>query len=104
MRKSVMSSSGYSKTSLAKKLGIKAGFAIDLINAPAYYFDLFTDLPADLLINPKAKHNKYFIHFFCKRRTGIEDNAAKIKKGFGPKRHDMGFLAQKILRYINGSR
>ena len=42
---------GYSGTPLAKKLGIKAGFNMVLINAPEHYFSLFTDLPADLTIN-----------------------------------------------------
>jgi hypothetical protein len=39
-------SSGYSGTPLAKKLGIKPCFQMMLVNAPDYYFDLFTDLPA----------------------------------------------------------
>ena len=40
---------GYSGTPLAKKLGIKAGFHIKLVNAPENYFDLFTDLPGNLI-------------------------------------------------------
>jgi hypothetical protein len=40
--------SGYSGTPLAKKPGIKPGFKIRLINEPAYYFDLFTDMPGDM--------------------------------------------------------
>jgi hypothetical protein len=36
---------GYSGTPLAKKIGIKKGFRIRLINAPEYYFELFTDMP-----------------------------------------------------------
>ena len=61
-----MPSSAYSKTPLAKKLGIKSGFKVKLINAPVHYFDLFEDLPKDLLINTKTKHGKNFIHFFVK--------------------------------------
>ena len=53
---------GYSATPLAKKLGIKAGFNISLINAPEYYFELFTDFPVDLVFNEPSK--KDFIHFF----------------------------------------
>lgn len=53
---------GYSGTPLAKKLGIKAGFNISLINAPENYFRLFTDLPGDLLFDEEGK--KDFIHFF----------------------------------------
>ena len=49
----------YSSTSLAKKLGIKNGFKIRLINAPDYYFNLFTDLPNDIniLTGKKTKKN-----------------------------------------------
>ncbi len=38
---------GYSGTPLAKKLGIKAGGKLHLINAPYNYFALFDDLPSD---------------------------------------------------------
>jgi len=59
---------GYSGTPLAKKLGIKPGFNILLINAPEHYFNLFTDLPADLTINNDASPQKDFIHFFTKQK------------------------------------
>ena len=58
--------SGYSGTPLAKKLGIKAGFDIKLVNAPEYYFDLFTDLPGNLGVNDEVSSKKDFIHFFTK--------------------------------------
>ena len=35
----------YSGSPLVKKLGIKSGFQILLLNEPGHYFDLFTDLP-----------------------------------------------------------
>jgi hypothetical protein len=44
-----MQPAGYSGTPLAKKLGIRSGFRVRLINQPAYYFDLFTDLPPDIM-------------------------------------------------------
>ncbi|MDF2431849.1 MAG: hypothetical protein JWP44_1480 [Mucilaginibacter sp.] len=58
---------GYSGTPLAKKLGIKPGFNIKLVNAPDYYFSLFTDLPANLDINSDTTIKKDFIHFFTKQ-------------------------------------
>ena len=48
---------GYSKTPLAKKLGIKPGFKMKLVNAPAYYLDLFTDMPEDIDIIPIERQN-----------------------------------------------
>ncbi|WP_299591465.1 DUF3052 domain-containing protein [Mucilaginibacter sp.] len=59
---------GYSGTPLAKKLGIKPAFNMMLINAPAYYFDLFTDLPADVQINDDVIDKKDLIHFFTKQK------------------------------------
>jgi len=55
---------GYSGTPLAKKLGIKAGFIINLVNAPEHYFELFTDLPAELEFSDDPEIKKDFIHFF----------------------------------------
>jgi hypothetical protein len=58
--------SGYSGTPLAKKLGIKAWFHVKLLNAPPYYFDLFTDLPAGIDLTDAPCVKKDFIHFFTK--------------------------------------
>jgi hypothetical protein len=58
--------SGYSGTPLAKKLGIKAGFNISLINTPANYLDLFTDLPGDLRISNHISSGHDIIHLFGK--------------------------------------
>ncbi|QKJ33111.1 DUF3052 family protein [Mucilaginibacter mali] len=57
---------GYSGTPLAKKLGIKQGFDIALVNAPDYYFQLFTDLPADLQIANEISSGHDLIHLFVK--------------------------------------
>jgi hypothetical protein len=65
---------GYSGTPLAKKLGIKPGFNMMLINAPDYYFNLFTDLPDDVHFNDDASSKKDLIHFFTKQKdeyTGL---------------------------------
>jgi hypothetical protein len=57
---------GYSGTPLSKKLGIKPGFYIKLINAPEYYFTLFADLPADLNFKDDPNTKNDLIHFFTK--------------------------------------
>ena len=73
---------GYSGTPLAKKLGIKEGFFIRLINAPVYYFDLFTDLPEQISIQTDdPKTQKDFIHFFTKdERRNISKRIAYAEK------------------------
>ncbi len=60
---------GYSATPLSKKLGIKDGFHIKLINAPDHYFDLFTDLPTNLFIENEGNNKLDFIHFFTKENA-----------------------------------
>jgi hypothetical protein len=59
---------GYSGTPLAKKLGIKNGLHISLINAPEHYLRLFTDLPADLYFEDREDIKIDLIHFFTKSR------------------------------------
>ena len=54
---------GYSGTPLDKKPGIKPGSNIQLVNAPDYYFNLFTDLPGDLHID-EDDAPKDLVHFF----------------------------------------
>ena len=70
---------GYSATPLAKKLGIKPGFKMRLINAPDYYFDLFTDLPSNVRILKDRKAKKNFIHFFATSITDLEKNIIALK-------------------------
>lgn len=55
---------GYSDTPLAKKLGIKSGFKIRLVNSPVYYMQLFTDMPTEVYFEDDEKSEKDFIHFF----------------------------------------
>jgi hypothetical protein len=58
--------SGYSGTPLAKKLGIKSGFNIRLINAPEHYLSLFTDMPTDVCFVDQPGSKLNLIHFFTK--------------------------------------
>jgi hypothetical protein len=70
---------GYSGTPLAKKLGIKAGFAVKLINAPDYYFDLFTDLPINVTVMTDEAQQKDFIHFFTKDVSEYMQTLPRLK-------------------------
>jgi hypothetical protein len=70
---------GYSSTPLAKKLGIKTGFKIRIINPPDYYFKLFTDLP-DVKEVAGKKIKKDFIHYFTKSAKGLEKEIRQLRK------------------------
>ncbi|MGF7073190.1 DUF3052 domain-containing protein [Mucilaginibacter sp. R-33] len=66
---------GYSGTPLEKKLGIKAGAKLMLINAPAYYLDLFTDMPPDVYFADEGSFENDIIHLFSKR---VDEYRAKL--------------------------
>ena len=71
---------GYSKTPLAKKLGIKSSFSVKLVNAPEYYWELFTDVPEDIRVNDNAIKLYDFIHFFTKDEKDLTKVLPKLKK------------------------
>lgn len=72
---------GYSGTPLAKKLGIKEGFKIALFHQPEYYFNLFTDFPADVIINGNSKAD--LIHYFVKEEKQLAKDILKLKNNIG---------------------
>lgn len=75
-----MPATGYSQTPLAKKLGIKHGFLVKLVNAPEYYFELFTDMPEGIINDAKSKQQKNFIHFFTKSHSELTKLLPALKK------------------------
>ncbi|PVD51178.1 DUF3052 domain-containing protein [Terrimonas sp.] len=70
---------GYSKTPLAKKLGIKEGNTIRIINAPDYYAALFSDFPEKVTITTDKKGKKDCIHFFAKRAKDLQENILRLR-------------------------
>jgi hypothetical protein len=64
-----MNTAGYSGTPLEKKLGIKEGAVIMLINQPEYYKELFISLPEDLIITNDRTIKKDIIHYFVKEKA-----------------------------------
>jgi hypothetical protein len=75
---------GYSGTPLAKKLGIKGDFHIDLINAPEYYLCLFTDLPANLFFENNKDAKLDLIHFFTKSQEEYKSLLPQLKNRIKP--------------------
>ena len=70
---------GYSGTPLAKKLGIKPGFKITLINAPEHYLGLFTDMPPDVVFVSDENALKDLIHLFVKDKAEYMALLPKLK-------------------------
>ena len=75
---------GYSETPLAKKLGIKQGFTASLVNAPEYYFELFKDMPIDVVFNNDPALEKDFIHFFTKEKAEYLNQLPELKNELKP--------------------
>ena len=73
-------STAYSSTKLSKKLGIKEGYRILLHNTPKNYFELFSDLPSELVILEKIGiQDADFIHLFCKSFSELQIVSMKYK-------------------------
>ena len=79
-----MKTSGYSGTPLARKLGIKDGFKIRLVNQPDYYFALFEDLPQTIEFKNDKKSKKDFIHCFTRQLKELEKDIISLKNEIVP--------------------
>jgi hypothetical protein len=76
---------GYSATPLAKKLGIKPGYKILLINPPSEYLNWISPLPENIKILKKpGKDLIDFIHLFAVDKKSFErhfiESKIKIQK------------------------
>jgi len=70
----------YPKTTLAKKLGLKEGLSILLINPPDHYFELFSDFPNQVDILKRAfPESVDFVHLFVKTKEEMEDRIIHVK-------------------------
>lgn len=70
---------GYSNTTLSKKLGIKPGFKIRLINPPEHYFDLLEPLPADTEFFEESVQGADLIHFFTRQASQLATQLPALK-------------------------
>ncbi len=67
-------SNGYSGTPLAKKLGIKDGFHIQVFGAPKPYLEFFLDFPEDVLVHAAGPLEEPvdFLHLFVTKHSDLE--------------------------------
>jgi len=78
-----MPPSGHSGAPLAKKLGLKAGFAIKLVDAPAHYRALFDAWPPGLT-EPGDAVPKDFIHLFTTSLAAYRATLAPLRREMKP--------------------
>ena len=62
---------GYSGTPLAKKLGIKPGFTLAVVNPPAAYHQLVDPMPNGVTIHSAVTDSTDMVHLFCTQRTDL---------------------------------
>ena len=76
---------GYSNTPLFKKLGMKEGFTVKLINAPRNYKELIGDLSEGVVFGAKGRSEEGaggldLIHFFTNSASELEKVLPVIKQ------------------------
>jgi len=68
---------GYSGTPLAKKVGIKDGFAVLTVNAPADYRELVAPLPDSVSISDSLAADADIVHIFTNGRDELSGRLAE---------------------------
>ena len=71
---------GYSDTPLAKKLGIKEGFKIFLVKAPAQYRALLAPVPALVSFTSTANSSTNLVHAFATERSALARLLPTLRK------------------------
>jgi hypothetical protein len=72
-------SAGYSGTPLVKKLGIKPGMHVLLLNPPADYAATLGELPDVLILLDDVQSGLEFVQFFSKDRAEVETVFPQLK-------------------------
>lgn len=79
-----MASSGYSGTPLARKLGLKPGMTIRLVDPPANYRALFADWPSAIDQSEDERQPKDFIHVFARDAATLEPRLQALRAEMKP--------------------
>ncbi len=77
-------SAGYSGTPLAKKLGLKPGGRIRVIDAPRPYLDLVAPAPEGLILIEESQSKKDGIHIFVRQAKRLAGSLAALKQEILP--------------------
>ena len=78
------STSGYSGTPLAKKLGYTPGLTVYLDGTPDHYLDLLAPLPEDVEFLVKPKKGVRFVHLFITSAGELAKKLVKYRKTIAP--------------------
>jgi len=70
---------GYSGTPLAKKLGIKQGMCVVVVDGPEDYTDLIAPIPDAVKITNSLQKDADILHLFTNSRNGLFNGLATAK-------------------------
>ena len=77
-------SAGYSGTPLIKKLGIKAGFAISVVDQPDNYWELLGPLPQLVTVKDLDSTSLNFVHLFVTSKSDLQQELSRAKERVRP--------------------
>ena len=89
---------GTSGKPVVEKLGIKPGFFIFSAGAPSAYADIVGKLPDGVTMARSAKAPLDMVHLFVTEAKGLAAKLRDYRKAIAPDWHDLGVVAEKILR------
>jgi hypothetical protein len=75
---------GYSKRSLADKLGVKPGMRLIVLGAPAEYAALLEPLPARASVVKRLAAGAPFVHQFVRQRAQLESEFPRSVEALAP--------------------
>lgn len=77
---------GYSGTPLAGKLGIKSGFNVAALHAPADFTSLLEPIPADVKLASRISASTDLVVAFYDQRSALERDIPRLRKAAFPDR------------------
>ncbi len=81
---SAASSTGYSGTPLARKLGLKPAMRVQLIGAPPEWMDWLAPLPAGLDVGSASGPAIDLVHLFATRQAELAQQLADLRQRLRP--------------------
>ena len=75
---------GYSGTPLAKKLGLKPGDLVSLLDAPVGFRKLLDPVPEDVRFVAKFDKGARIVHTFATRKADLAKTLAACRKSLAP--------------------
>jgi hypothetical protein len=86
---------GYSGTPLGKKLGIKDGSEIYVVEPPEEYFALIEPIPKGVRIAARVSRNTDLVHIFTSRRSKLAKALAAYRSTIKPDGAVWVFMAER---------